>query len=301
VLGLLLAAISCRSILDINPGKPLEDGAGAEGIQSGGKTSTTGGTQQAGGDSSGSANGGNAKGGNGSGGAAKGGSSQGGTTSLGNAGDSATAGSGGDGTNPPPSPFPVGPCLDCIARDCPTEQQACANDAACTQGVPGWLGCTKPVAGDCVDSKAGPLHDVEACGAESCDLCRHLSDNQPSIEILTPSSGASLTLDATGLIEVSVRVRNVQLKGLGTCGTDTACGHVHLNLDGANCHNTPFYNAWITSAAADGSADSAIDTKYCVQPILGRKLALSASLSAYNGHADRVPQVQATVTVTLSK
>ncbi len=105
---------------------------------------------------------------------------------------------------------------------------------------------------------------------------------------------------ASGLIEVSVRVSNMTLKGLGTCGTDVGCGHVHLNLDGVKCRKTGFYNDWITQADADGFADAVVDTQYCVESVLDRPVKLTASLSDYQSHADRIPLVQSTVTITLT-
>jgi hypothetical protein len=301
VVSLLLAGISCRSVLDITPGRPLEDLTGGSASNpSGGKTSSSNGGSKSndGGGVQAGSGGTTASAGKGSGGSSKGGASaQGGSMSA------AGQGLGGDGGSGSPAmgPFPEGACRDCMDRNCAAEQQACADDATCSDGVSTWLACTEADASKCVDSEAGPLQDLEACGAKSCDFCRHLSDNAPSIEILTPSNGAAIALDTSGLIEVSVRARNVVVKTLGQCGTNTNCGHVHLNLDGANCHRTPFYNQWIIATDADGNADSAIDTQYCVASIVGRPLALTASLSDYQSHADRIPAVQSTVTITVSK
>jgi hypothetical protein len=296
--GLVLLLASCRSILDINPGSPLEEADGASGGKaSGGKSNgSMGGSAEEGGapDPGGSGRGGSGTAGKGDGGTSKGGSGQGGTS------DAGGGGAGGDGGTPPVSPFPEGACRDCIARNCPAQAEECSNDADCASGIPAWLSCSKTDANECVSPEAGPLRALETCGAESCDLCRHRTDGEPSIEILTPSNGAELLLDASGLIEVSVRVSNVALKTLGQCGIDTKCGHVHLNLDGVNCRKTGFYNEWIVAADAEGFADSIIDTQYCVESVLDRPIKLTASLSNHATHQDRIPLVQSTVTVTVT-
>jgi hypothetical protein len=138
-----------------------------------------------------------------------------------------------------------------MERDCSAEVEACGVDASCADEVGTWLACTEADASACVTSKQDPLKSVETCGASSCDLCRHQTDDVPSIEILTPSNGASIQLDNSGLLEVSVRVHHFNVKALGQCGADTSCGHIHLNLDGANCRTTPFYAQWIFAVADD--------------------------------------------------
>jgi hypothetical protein len=294
----LLALASCRSILDITPGRPLEDAGGAAGkTSSGGKSNSSMGGDESGGEAEPGNGGASAIGGKGSGGSAKGGSSaQAGASGMGG------EGMGGEGPSPPESPFPEGACRDCMARNCPTEAQACSDDATCAESIPDWLACAGADADACVSDDPGALQDLEACGARSCDVCRHLSDDAPSVEILTPSNGAELVLDASGLIEVAVRVRNFNVKSLGQCGVDPACGHVHLNLDsGVTCRSTGFYNAWITSVDADGIAEAVVDTQYCTTSVIDRPLPLTASLSKSGSHEDRVPLVQSTVTVTLSE
>jgi hypothetical protein len=200
------------------------------------------------------------------------------------------------------SPFPEGVCRDCMARNCATQEQACADDATCADGIAEWLACAEADANACVSPDAGALQDVAACGAKSCDVCRHLTDSAPSVEILTPSNGAAFALDDSGLIEVAVRVRNVNVKGAGQCAADdTSCGHVHLNLDEVNCRTGGFYNSLINSVDAGGNAEGVITTTVCMTSILDRPLELRASLSTHNNHMDRVPLVQSTVTITLSE
>ena len=287
-----LSVISCRSLLDITPGRPLEDAAGGST-----DTGNTGGKSTSHAGSSGSRNdtGGVPQGGDGgtrpTNGGAVAGMSNGGAE---------LGGQNGEG-NAPSDPFPEGPCRDCIARDCPTEAEACAGDAPCTYSVASWLSCTEGDASKCVTALDEPLKSLETCGVTSCDLCRHLTDDAPSIEILTPSNGAQIQLGADGLIEVSVRVRNVNVKSLGQCGTDKTCGHIHLNLDGANCRTTLYYNQWIVAVAADGSADAVVNTKACKTPIVDRPLSLMASVSDWQMHADRSPPVQSSVTITVAQ
>lgn len=296
IAGIVLAATSCRSILDITPGRPLDDSGGAAGKATGGKpNSSTAGTDATGGDPDpGSGGAPPSTAGKGSGGTSKGGAAQAGSSS-----NVAGEGMAGMGENPPISPFPEGSCRACIERNCPTEQQACIDQPACVTGIDTWLACDDPDATQCVTAEAGMLQDLESCGAKSCDVCRNVNSTAPAIEILTPSNGAAVAPDGSGLIEVSVKVHNATLKGLGLCGTDVACGHVHLNLDGANCLVTGFYNSWITMTQPDGTQDATIDTTACKTSIVGRPLALTASLSSHTNHADRVPKVQSTVTITI--
>jgi hypothetical protein len=286
----LLSVVCCRSILDITPGRPLEDASGGAGNAGrGGKT-----TSEAGSNSPVAGVPGAGEGGAGpatSGGANDGGFGQGGDALAGQAGEN----------NATVNPFPEGPCRDCMARDCPVESDACTLDASCVAGIAEWQACTEADGSACVTAKKEPLEGLERCGAKSCDLCRHLTDDAPTVEILTPSNGAELKLDAQGLIEVSVRVRNFTVKGLGQCGTNVGCGHIHLNLDGANCQTTPFYNQWIFAAADDGSADAIVTTSSCKTAIVDRPLQLVASLSDHASHADRVPNVQSAVTITVTK
>jgi hypothetical protein len=293
----LLASASCRSILDIEPGRPLDETGASAGKASGGKSSTSaGGMDDSGGEAEPDSGGKSGGAGKGSGGTSKGGSAQAGTTSEG--GD----GMGGAGPNGPVSPFPEGVCRDCMARNCATQEQACADDATCADGIAEWLACAEADANACVSPDAGALQDVAACGAKSCDVCRHLTDSAPSVEILTPSNGAAFALDDSGLIEVAVRVRNVNVKGAGQCAADdTSCGHVHLNLDEVNCRTGGFYNSLINSVDAGGNAEGVITTTVCMTSILDRPLELRASLSTHNNHMDRVPLVQSTVTITLSE
>jgi hypothetical protein len=289
----VLSAVSCRSILDITPGVPLEDATGGSSSQTNGGDQNT--SQSGSSDSGGVPEGGTraitSKGGSGP--SSGGGSAQAGAETGGEGGEAGAS-------TVAVSPFPEGACRDCMARNCSTETDACTGDASCAQGVAAWIGCTESDASACVTATQDPLESLQTCGAKSCDLCRHLTDNTPSIEILTPSNGANVQLDATGLIEVSVRVHNFTVAALGACGTDTSCGHIHLNLDGANCHQTPFYNQWVFAVDADGSADSAVDTQWCKTSIAGRPIELVASLSSNATHADRTPPVQADVTITVT-
>jgi hypothetical protein len=303
----LLAAVSCRSILDIKPGHYRDDAAAGEdsnGGSSGGGTKSgggTGGNSQTGGSTAdaGTSNGGKSSGGKSSGGG------NGGNATSGNA-NVAGEGMGGEGGVPATDPFPEGSCRNCMARNCATVAQACEDDPDCASQISRWLDCPGTDSSACVVADPGPLHDLAACGAETCDLCRHQSDGEPTIDILTPSNGAQIKPDANGLIEVSVQVKNFKVQAVGSCAVDDVkCGHIHLNLDGDNCHVTPFYNQVILAVDASGSADSAINTTACdpmkVKPIVGRPLALTASLSSNQTHNDRVPAVQATVTITVPK
>ena len=302
ILGLVLAVASCRSVLDITPGRPLESDGGSAGKSSGGKTSSTmGGSDETGGASEPGVGGsepgvGGSTAGKGSGGSAKGGDGLGGTSDTG--GD----GAGGDGVNTPVSPFPAGACRDCIERNCPVQAEECSDDADCASGIPAWLSCSNADANECVSPDAGLLRTLELCGAESCDLCRHQTDGEPTLEILTPSNGAQVVVDALGRFEMTVRVHNITVKSLGQCGTDVACGHVHLNLDLPNCRKTGFYNEWIVSTQPDGTRDAIIDTTYCTtQPVFDRDVVLTASLSDYQTHADRIPLVQSSVHITVKQ
>jgi hypothetical protein len=302
-LGALLALVSCRSILDIHPGTLDEgsDGSGGSGASTGatGATSPSGGSDpQVGEGGDGSPSGGKG-----------GGVGNGGKSGSGQAGNNPTAGSVGDagsGTGGadegPTSLFPPGFCDDCIARNCAALHQACRDDAACAAEVPTWLACGEADANACVAADPAALHDLEACAAQSCDLCRHLDAGTPSVEIVTPSNGAQFTLDANGLIEVTVRVHNFLVKQLGTCGAEVDCGHIHINIDeGVNCRVTAFYNAWVTTVDGMGMADSIVDTKVCDVPITGKTVKLTASLSAAVMHGDRVPLVQSTVDIDIAE
>jgi hypothetical protein len=296
-LGGFLALASCRSILDIHPGTLDADAESQAGNSGGGMGATSGGTTpQMGEGGDGSPTGG--KGGSSNAGG-KAGTNQGGSTPEG--GSLAEAGSGvGGGDEGPVSLFPAGFCDDCIARNCPAAHQLCQDDGACAAGIPQWLDCAEEDADACVVQDAGTLRDLELCAAESCDVCRDLVHDQPSVEIVTPANGAPITLDQTGLVEVSVRVHAFQVQGLGTCGTEMDCGHIHLNIDeGANCRIHPFYNNWVTVVDATGSADSTVDTTQCVVPITGKTVKLTASLSAAVAHQDRLPLVQSTVNIVI--
>jgi hypothetical protein len=234
--------------------------------------------------------------GNGGQGNPSGGTAQGGTTSGGGGKDA--------GANTV-QVVPTGICQDCMTRDCPTQLSACTTDAACVLGAPSWLSCTRADAGSCVTaplSTEPALNDFESCAGESCDLCRHLDDGEPSIEILSPSANSTVPLDPTGLIEVSVRVHNFTVTGVGSCGTNASCGHVHLNLDGSNCLSpVPFYNTVIFSVDGTGYADSVVDTSYCKASVVGRTVKVSASLSNNTNHMDRVPPVKAEVPINVTK
>jgi hypothetical protein len=200
--------------------------------------------------------------------------------------------------------LPAGACADCMARNCAAQVAACQADSACSAGVPDWLGCTEPDAGTCVTSEPGALQDFETCGVQSCDLCQHLNDNTPTIEILAPANGAQIGVDSTELVEVTVRVNHFAVLALGACGTKLDCGHIHLNIDDEdnnNCRLTPFYNQAIFSVGADNVADSSVNVSSCKMPIFGKQVALTASLSDHASHADRVPPIKATVMVTLTK
>lgn len=117
------------------------------------------------------------------------------------------------------------------------------------------------------------LLKLETCAAETCDLCRHLTDGKPSIEILTPSNGAVL---APGLIEVTVRVYHFTVTTIGSCGaSDTSCGHIHINLDGSNCLATQFFNNVVYATQPDGSADTTTSTTPCKVSVAGRTVKLT--------------------------
>jgi len=284
--GLVLLGSSCRSILGITPGKEAPDGG------SGGEISTNGGAETAAG-SGGKGSAG--KSGTGGAGATAGQDSNGGGTSGGQAGE---AGAG------PMSLLPAGACADCMARNCSAQVTACQADSTCSAGVPDWLGCTEPDAGTCVTSDAGALQDLESCGVQSCDLCQHLTDHTPTIEILAPANGAEIGVDSMNLVEVTVRVDHFTVMTLGSCGTRLDCGHIHLNIDDEdndNCRATPFYNRAIFSVGTDNVSDSSVDITSCKMPIFGKQVALTASLSDHASHADRVPPIKATVMVTLTK
>jgi hypothetical protein len=303
LLGAMLVAVaSCRSILDIEPGRPLEDSATSAGKGNGGQSNTSAGSSSDGGmaepvggaPSTTTAGKGNA------------GSSKGGTPAT--AGSASVAGenAGGAGGDPAIQPFPEGPCQSCMARNCPEQTEACLAATGCAAGISSWVECAEELPEDCVTMEPGALQDLEACGAKSCEVCRHTLDDRPSVEILTPSNGAKITLDGTGLIEVAAKVHNFNLKPLGQCGADPNCGHVHFNIDGANCGVNAFFNAWEPdpnpnngTADADGNADAFLDTTQCDTPITGKSVEIRASLSNSNVHSDRVPLIQSIVTVDI--
>lgn len=280
--------VSCRGILGITPGKEAVGGSGGSSGDNGGTTST--GLTDAGGDQALGGTGGKGTAGKGGGNSLGGSTGHGGSVNAGGEAGAATM----------LGLFPEGACSACMERNCAAESTACQAVDACASAVPDWLTCNETDAQACVAAKPAELHAIEACGAESCDLCRHATDGTPTVEILTPSNGATIPVDATNLIEVSVRVQNFTVKALGQCAAgETNCGHIHLNLDGANCHVTPFYNQIVTAVSADGSADTTVATTTCVMPVFGKSVAISASLSSNSTHMDRVPAVQATVHVTL--
>jgi len=290
--GLVVLSSSCRSILGITPGKEAPDSGSAGGSGgSSGEISSSGGS-----DTTAGASGKGSGGKSGTGGA----NTTGGQNSNGGT-NSAQAGEAGAG---PVSLLPEGACADCMARNCSAQVTACQADSACSAGVPDWLGCTEPDAGTCVTSDAGALQDFENCGVQSCDLCQHLNDNTPTIEILAPANGAEIGVDSTNLVEVAVRINHLTVKPTGTCGTDLNCGHIHLNVDDEdsnNCRATPFYNQVIFSVGPDNEADSSVNLSFCKVAIFGKQVALTASLSDHASHADRVPAIKSTVMVTLNK
>jgi hypothetical protein len=292
--GLVVLASSCRSILGITPGKDGTNGNGGSAgtVDGTGGTglSDTGGSDQATGGDGGPASGGKGSGGKGSGG----------TSAI--AGSSSAEG--GEAGAAPAALLPAGACADCMARDCPAELAACQADSSCVAGVPDWLGCMDPDAGTCVTSDAGALQDFENCGVRSCDLCQHLTDDAPTIEILSPSNGAQIVVDANQRFEATVRVNKFKVQSLAvTCGTDVNCGHIHFNLDDEdnnNCRVSLFYNQYVFTVDADNIADSFADARFCRVPVYGKTVTFSASLSDHASHADRVPAVKATVFVTLT-
>jgi hypothetical protein len=295
--GVLLAAASCRSILDIEPGRPLDD-AGSAGKSSGGKGNTSGSSDGGASEPEGGAP--HATAGKGNAGSKTGGSPA-------TAGNSNQAGenAGGAGGSAPSDPFPEGTCQNCMARNCAEQTAACVDATGCVAGISEWLECTAELAEDCVSADAGALQDLEACGAKSCDVCRHTSDGAPSVEILTPSNGAQITLDGTGLIEVSARVHNFELRGVGACAGDPNCGHVHFNI-GTDCGVNAFFNTWepdpnpMNGTVDDlGNIDAFIDTTQCDTSIKGKSVEIRASLSDSTMHADRMPLIQSIVTVEI--
>jgi len=291
ILCSFVSALSCRAVLGITPGHEADEGGAGGSLSSGGSDAAGTGDTSSGGTRVGT--GGSAgKGG-------KGGSSNGGATAGGDAG--AANAEAGQGGAPAAALFPDPDCSACMARNCATEAEAC-SDATCTSGVADWLACSSDDPSTCVTADAGPLQDLETCGVQSCDLCRHTADGTPSIEILSPSNGAMIPVDSSGLVEVTVQVHHFTVKGVAQCGTDPNCGHIHINLDGTNCHSgNPFYNQLVIAVGADGSADTAANTAFCVNSVFDRTVNLTASLSSSSSHADRVPAVLSTVKVTLSK
>jgi hypothetical protein len=165
--------------------------------------------------------------------------------------------------------------------------------------VPAWLACTSEVATSCVTAPAGSvLRDMQTCGASACDVCRHPTDGKPSIEILTPSNGATLAKE--DFVQVSVRVHNFKVATVGGCTpTELNCGHIHLNLDEQTCRSGPWFNQVVFAVDANGDADSAVSTTLCPS-IVGRTVKLRASLSSNTNHADREPYVGAEVDLTFT-
>lgn len=79
-------------------------------------------------------------------------------------------------------------------------------------------------------------------------------DTQPAVAIDWPLQGAAVTLggDADKSVPMYYSVQNFTLKAPGTCGTETACGHVHVLVDGSACNDTgaPYNNAGATGPTA---------------------------------------------------
>ncbi len=304
LLCMALGTVSCRGVLGIHPGKPgaaADSGTANAGSHAAGSSGAAGGDASTartdgGGAGQAGAAGQAGHGGTGGHGGASGAGGQAGSAGTGSLDDAGAADAG------PAQAFPAGECRKCIARNCTPELDACAITGNCLSSVSDWLSCTQADASMCVTATAGALQTLENCAREGCDLCRHTTDNQPSVEILSPSNRATVVVDSSGLIEVSLRVHHFNVMGPGSCGTDTNCGHVHINLDtGTNCRVTPFYNALVSSVAADGSQDTAANTTACLtQSVIGRTVPLTVSLSDYASHADRVPTVQSTVNITLT-
>lgn len=302
LLGSLLALASCRSILDIHEGTlDTSDGSGGSSTSGASATQAQGGSDAMpdGGDGSVVPQGGKA-GGSSSGGKAGSGSQGGSLAEAGAPVAEAGSDAGGVGNQPDPL-FPAGSCRDCIDRNCAAQVAPCVDDSNCVVGVDDWLACTNVDAALCVPDGADEL---VACAAQSCDLCRTLDDGTPSVEILTPANGAQITLDDTGLIEVTVRVHNYRVKQLGTCGADPDCGHVHLNLAGDTCKVNAFFNSWWPSADANGVVEGTVSTKAnaaCEAAVRGQTVLLSASLSAATAHQDRLPLIQSSVSVSIAE
>ena len=66
------------------------------------------------------------------------------------------------------------------------------------------------------------------------------------IGLLSPRSGAKVSVgsDADKSVAVDYLVENFTLKAPGTCGSASACGHVHLQIDGSACNSSGSpYNA----------------------------------------------------------
>lgn len=76
----------------------------------------------------------------------------------------------------------------------------------------------------------------------------------PTIKITAPAPGATVMLDATGGADVAFAVANFTLKSVGECGTDRACGHVAVRIDGNDCNGAgKIYNSEATASPARAS------------------------------------------------
>src|SRR5262249_7820652 len=78
----------------------------------------------------------------------------------------------------------------------------------------------------------------------------------PGINISGPTPRTTVLRAPDNLVWVTFDVSNFTLRKPGTCAGDTACGHVHLKVDGAACNDTAAmkpYNAagWASPISAN--------------------------------------------------
>ena len=87
-----------------------------------------------------------------------------------------------------------------------------------------------------------------ACGGSS-------TTKFPTITITAPGAGASVKLDSTKIVPLQYTTTDFVVKAISVCGSESsACGHVHVLIDGALCSAGGPYNN-TSSAAPTANAD----------------------------------------------
>jgi len=94
-----------------------------------------------------------------------------------------------------------------------------------------------------------------ACGGSS-------SPAVPTLAIGSMSATQTVGTDADKSVDVPFTLASFTLKDPGTCGSNTACGHLHVTIDGSACNATgsPYNNAATASPAVAKFAKCATAT-----------------------------------------